>query len=136
MDAIFGTAKISKREYEIILQRNVSIEMSDGIKIDVDIYRPDGDGQFPVLYGTSPFNKEIQSDRIWPASTRSRRIRGIPDACLEAAYSDFYVRRGYVNIIGNVRGTGRSGGEYQYLSAWKCGDAWHGLLCRPSANGG
>jgi predicted acyl esterase len=124
LDAIFDKAKISKREFEIVLEKNVSIKMSDGIKIDVDIYRPDGGGQFPVLYGSSPFNKEIQSARIWPASTRSRRIRGVPDACLEAAYSDFYVRRGYVNIIGNVRGTGQSGGKYQYLSARDVRDSY------------
>jgi hypothetical protein len=30
----------------------------------------------------------------------SRRIRGIPYACLETANTDFFVRRGYVNIIG------------------------------------
>ena len=57
------------------------------------------------------FNKDIQSDHVWPAPTRSRRIRGTPDAVMESAYTDFYVRRGYVNIIGSVRGTGRSGGE-------------------------
>jgi predicted acyl esterase len=116
MDAIIGTGKISKREYEIQSEREVSVTMSDGINIDVDIFRPAASGKFPVLLGISTFDKEIQSDHVWPAPTRSRRIRGTPDACLEAANVDFFVRRGYVNIIGSVRGTGRSGGAYQYLS--------------------
>src|SRR5512136_584487 len=106
MDAIIGTGKISKRQYEIIPDRDVSITMSDGIKINVDVFRPAAEGQFPVLLGVSTFDKEIQSDRVWPGPTRSRRIRGTPDACLEAANTDFFVRRGYVNIIGSVRGSG------------------------------
>ena len=116
MDAIIGTGMISKREYGIIAERNISVPMSDGISIDVDIFRPDGDEKFPVVLGMSAFNKDIQSKRVWPAATRTRRIQGVPDACLEAGPVDFLVRRGYVHIIGSIRGTGRSGGKYNYLS--------------------
>jgi predicted acyl esterase len=135
MDAIIGTGKISKREFEIIAERNIAVMMSDGIKIDIDVFRPDSKAKFPVLLSIAPFNKEIQSDRIWPAPTRTRRIRGTPDASLEVPQVDFFVRRGYVEIIGSVRGTGRSGGEYQYLSPreiqdtyelieWAAGQPW------------
>ena len=124
MDAIIGTGKISKREYGIIANCNVSISISDGITIDVDIFRPDGKGKFPALVAMSAFNKDIQSDRLWPAATRSRRIRGTPDACLEAGPIDFFVRRGYVHIIGSVRGTGKSGGVYNYLSPREVRDVY------------
>jgi predicted acyl esterase len=116
MDAIISTGKISKREHGIIAERNVSVPMSDGVNIDVDVFRPDGKGRFPVLLAVAAFNKEIQSDLTWPAATRTRRIRGTADACLEAGPIDFFVRRGYVHIIGSVRGTGRSGGAYNFLS--------------------
>jgi predicted acyl esterase len=116
MDAIIGTGKISKREYDIITNRDVSIPMSDGVNLNVDIFRPDGRGKFPALVAISGFNKEVQSDRIWPAASRSRRIRGTPDAAIESGTVDFYVRRGYVHIIGSVRGTGKSGGAYQFTS--------------------
>jgi putative CocE/NonD family hydrolase len=124
MDAIIGTGKISKREYGIIANRNVSIPMTDGVTIDVDIFRPDGKGKFPALVAVSAFNKDIQSDHVWPAATRSRRIRGTPDACLEAGPIDFFVRRGYVHIIGSVRGTGKSGGVYNYLSPREVRDVY------------
>ena len=124
MDAIIGTGKISKREYGIIANRNVSILMTDGVTIDVDIFRPDGKGKFPALVAVSAFNKDIQSDHVWPAATRSRRIRGTPDACLEAGPIDFFVRRGYVHIIGSVRGTGKSGGVYNYLSPREVRDVY------------
>ena len=124
MDAIIGTGKISKREYGITAHRNVAIPMSDGVTIDVDIFRPDGEGKFPALVAISAFNKEVQSGRILPAATRTRRIRGVPDACLEAGPGDFFVRRGYVHIIASVRGTGRSGGTYNYVSPREVRDTY------------
>jgi uncharacterized protein len=124
MDAMMGTGKMSKKEFHITANRCVSIPMSDGVNIDVDIFRPDSQNKFPVLLAMAPFNKEIQSERIWPAPTRTRRIRGIADACLETPIADFWVCRGYVLIIGNVRGCGKSGGVYQFLSKREIQDTY------------
>ena len=48
MDAIIGTGtqKISKREYEIIEDRDVYIPISDGVKLNVDIFRPNSQVNF------------------------------------------------------------------------------------------
>ena len=135
MDAIIGTGKISKREYDITVSRNVAIPMSDGITIDVDIFRPVGEGKFPALLAISAFNKEAQSGRVWPAATRSRRIRGVPDACLEAGPVDFFVRRGYVYIIGSVRGTGRSGGAFGFVSPREIKDTYEVIEWAASSRG-
>lgn len=40
MDAVIGTGKISQRKYEIKVERNISVPMSDGVNMDVDIFRP------------------------------------------------------------------------------------------------
>ncbi len=124
MDAIIGTGKISKREYGIAANRDITVPMSDGVNINLDIFRPDSNGKFPALVAMSAFNKEIQSDRVWPSAARSRRIRGTPDGCLEAGPTDFFVRRGYVHIIGSVRGTGKSGGAYNYLGPREIRDTY------------
>lgn len=124
MNAIIGTGKISKRQYELIAERNVSVTMSDGVEIDVDIFRPASDEKFPALLAMSAFNKEVQSARIWPAASRSRRIRGMADADIEAGPIDFFVRRGYVYVVGSVRGTGRSGGAYRYRCPRECRDLY------------
>ena len=118
MDAIIGTGtqKISKREYEIIEDRDVYIPISDGVKLNVDIFRPNSPGKFPALIAITAFNKDIQTKRIWPEASRSRRINGTPDAAIEAGPYEFFVRRGYVYIIGSVRGTGKSGGSFQFVS--------------------
>ena len=123
MDAIFGNKQVSKREYEIAAERDVFVSMEDGTRICVDIFRPDSDGKFPALVAMSSFNKDVQSDRIWPGASRSRRIRGIPDASIEAGPIDFFVRRGYVYVVGAVRGSGKSGGAYNYLGPQEADDA-------------
>lgn len=124
MDAVIGTGLISQRKFAVKSARNVSLKMSDGVVIDLDIFRPDGAEKFPVLVCVAAFNKEIQSEHIWPAPTRTRRIRGVPDASLEVPIIDFWVRRGYVIVIGSVRGTGKSGGVYQYLSQREIQDTY------------
>jgi uncharacterized protein len=124
MDAIFGNRKISKREYNVIANRDVNIPMSDGVIINLDVFHPDGEGKFPAIVAMVPFNKEIQSDRIWPGAARSRRIRGTPDAAVETGPIDFFVRRGYVDIIGSIRGTGKSGGAYQNMGPREVRDTY------------
>jgi uncharacterized protein len=124
MDALMGTGKMSPKEFHVVAHRNISVCMSDGVDIDVDIFRPDSSARFPVLLSIASFNKEYQSARIWPAPTRTRRIRGMADACLETPLADFWVCRGYVLIIGSVRGTGRSGGYYQFLSQREIQDTY------------
>jgi predicted acyl esterase len=115
MDAIIGTGKISRREFGIRFDRDITIQMSDGVRMTVDVVRPDGAGKFPALISMAAFNKDIQTDRVWPAAGRSRRIRGTPDAAIEAGPWDYFVPRGYVHIIGSVRGTGKSEGAFDFM---------------------
>lgn len=139
MDAIFGAGKmakkISKREYNTLTERSLTVVMSDGVNIDIDIFRPDSRGKFPALVAMSPYNKDVQSDRIWPDAVRAKRVRGIGNGGIEAGPIDFFVRRGYVYIIGSVRGTGKSGGAYKFFDnreikdiceviEWAAGQPW------------
>jgi len=96
----------SRRRYGIIEDRNVSIPVSDGIKIDTDIFRPESKGRFPAILGVHQYNKKLQSAPIMPAGIN------MATGGIEAGDYNFYVRRGYAQIIANMRGTGRSGGEY------------------------
>jgi predicted acyl esterase len=116
VDAIFGDRKVSPRQYDIKNEYNVSVPMRDGVKVNVNIFRPDGKGKFPALVGMAPFHLDYQDDYIWPSAARSSRVRGSPAVNIESGPRDFFVRRGYVKVIGSSRGTGRSGGVYQYTS--------------------
>jgi putative CocE/NonD family hydrolase len=78
---------------------DVAVPTRDGTVLLADVHRPDGDGTFPVLIAASPYPRQIQD-------------LGAPMGFIEAGASDFFVPRGYVHVIANVRGTGGSGGTY------------------------
>ena len=42
------------------LDDNVYVTVMDGVKIAVDVYRPETDDHYPVLLPMSPYIKEIQ----------------------------------------------------------------------------
>jgi hypothetical protein len=47
--------------YKMKIEKNVYVPMRDGIRLAVDIYRPDTPSKFPALLGMSPFGKAIQT---------------------------------------------------------------------------
>jgi predicted acyl esterase len=95
---------LSAVEYGVRHDRNVGAPMRDGIDLLADVHRPDADGRFPALIAASPYPRQIQD-------------LGAPMGFIEAGVTDFWVPRGYVHVIANVRGTGGSGGEFGFFDA-------------------
>jgi predicted acyl esterase len=62
MDAMIGAGNLSKRQYGIVAERDVFVPMSDGVNINVDVFRPASDAKFPALLSMSPYSKEVQSE--------------------------------------------------------------------------
>jgi hypothetical protein len=83
---------------------DVAVPMRDGISLLADVIRPDAPGKFPVLIAASPYPRQIQN-------------LGAPFGFIEAGASDFFVPRGYVHVIANLRGTGGSGGTFGFFDA-------------------
>jgi hypothetical protein len=44
----------------MIEERDLRIRMRDGVRLALDVYRPDGKGPFPVLYAAALHNKDLQ----------------------------------------------------------------------------
>jgi uncharacterized protein len=86
---------------EHVMSRDVDqvVPLRDGGRLMADVYRPVGPGTFPVLIAASPYPRQIQD-------------LGAPTAIIEAGNSEFFVSRGYVHVIANLRGTGGSSGEF------------------------
>lgn len=83
---------LSQPDFDVIEEKNAGIPMRDDIALATDIYRPDGEGPFPVILVRTPYHKEV--DRVvWQAR--------------------FYARRGYVFAVQDVRGRFDSPGEWQ-----------------------
>lgn len=90
-------------EEPIAPTRLLSIPMSDGAKIAAALFLPPGKERFPTLLAASPYR--FDNDMV-PA---------IPMFLWrETGPIGWYLEQGYAYVHMDVRGTGRSGGEYRY----------------------
>ncbi|PAX51255.1 CocE/NonD family hydrolase [Brunnivagina elsteri] len=69
----------------------------DGIRLDADVYRPDGKGDFPVLLMRQPYGRNIASTIVY-------------------AHPSWYAAQGYIVVIQDVRGRGTSEGKFKLFA--------------------
>ena len=94
------------------LDENVYVTMRDGIRIAVDVFRPEAPGRYPCLFSASPYFKEIQH---WP---------GILSHSIEAGATHFFVPKGYVHLIVQARGSGLSQGRFNWYDSTEQQDGY------------
>lgn len=78
-------------------KETASMLTRDGIRLDADIYRPDAEGEFPVLLMRQPYGRAIASTVVY-------------------AHPTWYCAQGYIVVIQDVRGRGTSQGEFHLFS--------------------
>lgn len=78
--------------YSVALEKR-SLLTSDGIRLDADIYSPQGAGDFPVLLMRQPYGRTIASTVVY-------------------AHPQWYAQQGYIVVIQDVRGRGTSQGDF------------------------
>ncbi len=88
---------------EITIQKNVPAEMRDGTTLVADIYRPAGDGEYPVLLSRLPYGKDQSINTTYMHPIRA-------------------AQRGYIVVIQDVRGRFDSEGEwYPFVNEFEDG---------------
>ncbi len=129
--------RTSPRQYGVTIERDVRVPVGNGISIVADIFRPDAPGKFPVLLTMSPYNRVEQGMEMVPQGFPGNQFnRGL----LEVGDFNFYVRRGYVFVIANMRGTWGAGGDFGNLnpdhdSIQDIADTIEWLAARPWSSG-
>lgn len=126
---MFGrTWKTSKRKYDVLIERDVKIPVRDGTILNADVIRPKSEDKFPAILGYFPYNLEMQSAPIHTDSFSSVVFKHPnqekANASIEAGDSNFYARRGYVHVLVNIRGTGKSGGKYSFIGPQELQDGY------------
>jgi len=109
-----GSCGWSQQSSEIVVERNVAMMTRDGVTLRTDIYRPAGDGKFPVLLQRTPYNKDGGADFARKA-----------------------VARGYLVAIQDVRGRYASEGEW-YPFKYESNDGFDAVewvASLPNSNG-
>ncbi|TVP60808.1 MAG: CocE/NonD family hydrolase [Nodularia sp. (in: Bacteria)] len=82
---------------KVIPKQTASMHTRDGIRLDADIYRPEAEGEFPVLLMRQPYGRAIASTVVY-------------------AHPTWYAAHGYIVVIQDVRGRGTSAGEFQLFT--------------------
>ncbi len=112
---------------------DVMVPMRDGVKICVDVYRPDAPGKFPALLAFAIYNKDFQGPDMAEALPPQPAWSPLWTGPMEAGDTHFFVSRGYVHVIGSPRGVGKSegGGSRE----WDCYDLIEWIAAQPWCDG-
>lgn len=73
------------------------MQTRDHVRLDADIYRPDLEGDLPILLMRQPYGREIASTVVY-------------------AHPRWYAAQGYIVVIQDVRGRGTSEGEFDLFT--------------------
>ena len=87
--------------YGVFEQHNIPVTMSDGTVLRVNIYYPatggrPARGRFPVLLTQTPYGKDAGATSTTGADK-------------------YLIKRGFVDVVADVRGTGDSGGQFGFF---------------------
>lgn len=93
----------------MIEELDLQVEMRDGAKLSVDVFRPSAPGPHPALVGLSPYGKDIQSLPVPPQPPRSP----VYAREIEAGDPRYLTDHGYAHVIADCRGLGDSEDSYR-----------------------
>src|ERR1044072_1660017 len=94
-------------KHDVLVSHDVAAPMRDGVLLRANIYRPAGDGRYPVLLSRQPYNKDFNINLMYADPVR-----------LAAA--------GYVVVMQDVRGRYASDGEF-IPSEQEVDDGYHAV---------
>ena len=104
---------------------DLPIEMDDGIVLRADLFRPSGEGRFPVIVSHGPYAKGLSFQKGYPAQW-SEMVGRYPEVAegssndyqaWEVVDPDKWVPHGYAILRIDSRGAGRSPGFLDCYSA-------------------
>jgi predicted acyl esterase len=130
-----------RHESGLLIERNLAVTLSDGVRIYYDLYRPDGPvgkADLPVLLSWGPYGKHGLSNQVfWPRS-------GVDPAWLspltpfEGADPVRWGAKGYAVAIVDPRGAWLSEGDFRHNGlgeAEDCAETIRWLADQPWSNG-
>jgi len=98
--------KPSEPTYKMKLEKDVDIPMRDGARLKADVFRPEGEGHFPVLINMGIYQK----DKLW-VPPHDLEEKPNPYMNWETVNPEWWVPRGYCCVRVDERGSGKSPGQ-------------------------
>jgi predicted acyl esterase len=124
----------------VVIERDLAVPMRDGVRLFTNLYRPAGDGSYPVIMSVTPYGKDKLPDRL---SAFLMRLSGVKFGKLncsrltgfESPDPVYWVQQGYAVVQADVRGMYKSEGQagvltqqdaedYYDLIEWAASQPW------------
>ena len=86
------------------IEKGITVAMRDGVRLSLCVYRPEAEGRFPTLFAASPYQYEMDEVPAYPLFLWR-----------ETGPVEWYVGHGYAYVHADVRGSGRSEGEFEFM---------------------
>jgi uncharacterized protein len=96
--------RIGVSQDEMKIEKDITVKMRDGVSISLCVYRPDAPGPVPTLFAASPYQYEMDEVPAYPLFLWR-----------ETGPVEWYVSQGYAYVHADVRGSGRSEGEFEFM---------------------
>ena len=106
------------------IDKDVDVPMSDGLVLKANVYRPAAPGKYPVIMALSAYGKDNPAAGYFPQAFKEE-LSYYPGLCSngsscrylrhEAPDPERWVPKGYIIILVDTRGAGKSPG---YLDPW------------------
>jgi predicted acyl esterase len=126
----------SEPTYSVKVEKDIMVAMRDGVRLAIDVYRPDTEGEkFPALLAFGFWGKDAQEAIGWLAD-KPQQYYYSPfwDGNMEAMNYNFTVPRGYIHVIPDPRGIGNSEGNGTF-SPWDVYDTIEWVAAQPWCSG-
>jgi hypothetical protein len=118
----FEYSGYSSKEYDSYAKTTYLVEMSDGVKLAVDVYLPDKGpkrDKFPAVMEFTPYSRAFISAAFKPLEkTKAKNLMGGRGAEIPMpfCFNKLLLERGYALVIADIRGSGASFGHRLDLS--------------------
>ena len=60
----------SQTLYQVVIESGVRVKMRDGVSLVADVFRPRGEGKFPVLLERTPYDRKGEAGMAYELSSR------------------------------------------------------------------
>ncbi len=112
--------------------KDVYVEMRDGVKLCIDINLPDGAGPFPALLSFGEHNKDLLDADYTASMPAQPSWSHFWFGCIECGDTKYFTSHGYVHVVAQARGAGKSGGgtplaaftDHYDLIEWMAAQDW------------
>jgi uncharacterized protein len=114
----------TERHQGMIIEYDVAVTMRDGVKIYIDLFRPEAPGQYPPIIAWGPYGKHgyVTYNMIGNTGINDEDFNEFTK--FEAADPVYWTRNGYAIIYADQRGSWGSEGDLTYMSEQEVDDMY------------